>query len=63
MIQTKDRETGAGWAEKRETSEPWNGELQVGIIHSYRSTTPSQSLTPVTSINSFFTHFSLWKLV
>ena len=57
MIQTKDRETGAGSAEKRETSEPWNGEFQVG------STTPSQSLTPVTSINSFFTHFSLWKLV
>ena len=34
MIQTKDRETGAGWAEKRETSEPWNGELQVeSFIH------------------------------
>ena len=49
MIQTKDREMGAGWAEKRETSETWNGEFQVGITHSYRSTTPSQSPTPITS--------------
>ena len=32
-----DREIGAGWAEKRETSETsetWNGEFQVGITHS-----------------------------
>ena len=46
MIQTKDREMGAGWAEKRETSETWNGEFQVGITH---CTTPSQSPTPITS--------------
>ena len=26
MIQIKDREIGAGWAEKRETSETWNGQ-------------------------------------
>ena len=50
MIQTKDREIGAGWAEKREASETWNGEFQEGIAHSYRSTAASQSPTPMTCI-------------
>ena len=49
-IQTKDREIGAGWAERRETSETWNGEFQEGIAHSYRSTAASQSPTPMTCI-------------